>query len=434
MACHLQRTCALLAVLLLSEAAAFAQGPESESSRLFPAPARVLADYADDPSRWAALTALYFAAQDRLPNGQYKASYDKSTSYQQAIGTIEEKHHVGTPQEDKGFVDRIRALRRDRTFTQQVLARYHLDALPTGPQTRPAPQPAANPPAARPPGANPEVELQMAVPWWIGTIVVMWAVAKMRVSKPVNYPIPPAPTGGALVLPESLRVVQVAGCRYALEIDSGAVVDEKTWTETTYSTYTTPGSVQQFGDQLYVYPGQQHAFASTVQKDRFWLRDAAGHETAWVISGGVLNARVGHVLSRVGTRDGETVNFIVACNHTTSQCVVFNGTVGRYHGAPTRRAWLITTLVGTLGWVIGGWNLIPLLGQESFAMALVSFAILGLIGSAIIGLFVTSKVQTNLFQKRNKYFAEKYLPELRKFLLEQSPAAIARFGGTAARA
>jgi hypothetical protein len=100
--------------------------------------------------------------------------------------------------------------------------------------------------------------------------------------------------------------------------------------------------------------------ASTVQKDRFWLRDTNGHESAWVISGGVLSARVGHVVSRVGTRDGETVDFIVACNHSTGQCVVFNGTVGRYHGAPTRRTWPIATLVGTAGWVLGGWNLIPL--------------------------------------------------------------------------
>ena len=250
----------------------------------------------------------------------------------------------------------------------------------------------------------------------------------------MNYPIPPAPTGGALVLPESLRIVQVPGCRYALEIDSGEVTEEKTWTETTFTTYTTPGSVQQVGDALYVYPGQSHASATTVQKDRFWLRDAAGHETAWVISGGVFTARVGHVVSRVGTRNGETVDFIVACNHSTSQCVVFNGTVGRYHGAPTRGAWLISTLAGTAGWVVGGWNLIPLLGQDSFAMALVSFAIMGLIGSTIIGLFVTSKVQTNLFQKRNKYFAEKYLPAIRQFLLQASPTVIARFGAPVARA
>jgi len=42
-------------------------------------------------------------------------------------------------------------------------------------------------------------------------------------------------------------------------------------------------------------------------------------------------------------------------------------------------------------------------------------------------------VQTNLFQKRNKYFAEKYLPAIRQFLLQQSPAVIARFSGPAAK-
>jgi hypothetical protein len=49
-------------------------------------------------------------------------------------------------------------------------------------------------------------------------------------------------------------------------------------------------------------------------------------------------------------------------------------------------------------------------------------------------LIVVSKVQGKLFKKRNKDFAEKYLREIRKFLVEQSPAVIARFGGPAARA
>lgn len=97
------------------------------------------------------------------------------------------------------------------------------------------------------------------------------------------------------------------------------------------------------------------------------------------------------------------------------------GTVGRYHGASTRRAWLITTVVGTVGWVVGGWNLIPLLGQDSFAMALLSFAIMGLIGSFFIALIVVSKVQMNSFKKRNKYFAEKYLPALRNFCCKRRP-------------
>jgi hypothetical protein len=415
---RLRFVAAVFAMLFGAGASASAQGQESASSALFPTAARVVADYPDDANRWGALTWLYRASMDRLPNGQYKASYQKSTEYQQTIGSIQEKYHLGTPQADKAFADRITALSRDRAFGQQVLARYHLDSLPTGPATRPAPQPAA----------NPEVELQKAVPWWLATIALMGLVAWYRVSRPVTYPIAPAPSGDAIALPESLRVVHVPGSTYALEIDAGQVLEEKTWTETHYSTYTTQGSVQQLGDTLYVFPGRQQMTATTVQKDRFWLRDAAGRESAWVISGGVFTARVGHILSRVGTREGENVDFIVACNHSTEQCVVFNGSVKRYHGAPTRRAWLISTLIGTLGWVVGGWNLIPLLGQDSFAMALLSFAILGLIGSVLIGLFLTSWIQTRIFLRRNAYFARTYLPAIRKFLLEQSPAVIARFG------
>jgi hypothetical protein len=422
----LTRAVALLFTFLAAGVAALAQGQESATSALSPTAARVFADYGDDATRWAALTWLYRASMDRLPNGQYKASYQKSSEYQQTIGSIEAKYHLGTPQADKAFGDKISALGRDRAFQQQVLARYHLDTLPTGSAA------GAGQPPARP--ANPEIELQKAVPWWLVTIAVMGLVAWYRVSRPVNYPIAPAPSGATVGLPESLRVVEVPGCRYALEADAGQVVDEKTWTETTYSTYTTQGSVQQVGDSLYVFPGRQQMIATTVQKDRFWLRDAAGRESAWVISGGVFTARVGHVVSRVGTRNADTVEFIVACNHSTGHCVVFNGTVGRYHGAPTRRAWIITTLLGTLGWIVGGWHLIPLLGQDTFAEGLLGFAILGLIGSTIVGLFVTSWIQGRIFQRRNAYFAQKYLPAIRQFLLEQSPAMIARLGAPAAKA
>src|SRR5215468_2388325 len=113
---------AFITVLLVSSAAASAQGQESATSALFPDPARVVADYPDDARRWAALTWLYRAGQDRLPNGEYKASYQKSSAYHQAIGTIEEKYHLGTPQADKAFADRISALNRDRAFQRQVLA------------------------------------------------------------------------------------------------------------------------------------------------------------------------------------------------------------------------------------------------------------------------------------------------------------------------
>ncbi|HKW02770.1 MAG TPA: hypothetical protein VJN96_23305 [Vicinamibacterales bacterium] len=212
------RFAALLAAFLAVGASGSAQGQESASSALFPTAAKVFADYPDDAGRFGALTWLYRASMERLPNGQYKASYEKSSAYQQTMGGIQEKYHLGTPQADKAFADRITALSRDRAFAQQVFARYHIDTLPTGPQT----------PAAAQPRANPEVELQTAVPWWLTTIALMGLVAWYRVSRPVSYPIPPAPSGDAITLPESLRVVRVLGSTYALEADAGLVLEEKT--------------------------------------------------------------------------------------------------------------------------------------------------------------------------------------------------------------
>jgi hypothetical protein len=419
-------------LVLICGAVAVAQRPESSTSRLFPEPPRVLADYPDDPSRWAALTALYFAAGERGPDGQYKASYDKSSAYHLAIGRIEDAHHVGTPQADAAFVAKIQALRRDRAFTSQVLARYRLADLPTGTRVAPGAPPGAVSGVPAPPRANPEFEMQRSAPYWLATIVLMALVTQHIAAKPFSYPIPPAPTGTALSLPESLRVVEVPGVRYALESDSAIVVDEKTWTETTYSTYETQGSVQTVGDAVYVFPGRRESSVSTVVKDRLWLRDLAGHESTWVITGGVFSVRLGHVISRVGMRSDDAVDFIVACNHSTGQCVVFNAPIGRFHLPGQHGVWLIPTLVGVAGWVYGGWNLIPLLGQDSFILELISFTILGLIGSPIIALFVTTWVQTRIFRKRNDYFAQKYLPAIRQFLLKQSPAVIARFPATPA--
>jgi hypothetical protein len=215
-------------------------------------------------------------------------------------------------------------------------------------------------------------------------------------------------------------------------MDSGLVTEEKTWTETTYSTYATPGSVQTVGDTVYTFPGRQETVASSVQKDRIWLRDVGGHESSWTITGGTFDVRAGHVVSRVGTREGDKVQFMVACNHVTGQFVVFPGTVGRYHGSPNRSSSRIALLIGVVGWVYGGWNLIPLLGQDSFAENLVGFTIMGLIGSFLIALFVNGRIHGKIFKMRNAYFSQKYLPELRQFLLQQSPAVIARFPTTPA--
>jgi hypothetical protein len=420
---------ATLVLLTVISAVVAAQRPDPPTSRLFPEPSRVLADYPDDVARWAALTALYFAAGEKSPDGQYKASYAKSTAYFSAIGTIEEAHHIGTPQEDKDFAAKIQAARRDRANTRAVLERYHLADLPTA--ARPPAGAASGPPLPPAPRVDPEVEFQKAVPVWLLTIGVMWLVAWVIVHRPMHYPVAPVSSTSSLVLPDAIRLVQVPGSSYGLEGDSNIVTEDKTYTETTYSTFTTPGTIQTVGDAVYRFPGQVQTVANTVVKDRLWLRDPTGQESVWVLSGGVFVVRVGHVVSRVGTRGPNGLGFIVACNHNTGQCVVFNGTIGAYHGGYGRGAWILPTLVGVVGWVYGGARLIPLLGIDPLPMAFLSFTILGVIGSPIIALFVNARVHTKLFRQRNAYFAEHYLPAIRQFLLQQSPAVLARFGVTA---
>src|SRR5262245_10805449 len=85
---------ALITVGILGfwSARASAQRPESPTSKLFPGTDRVFADFHDDAERWVACEALFFASLEKLPDGQYKASYDKSSSYQLTMGSIQTKY------------------------------------------------------------------------------------------------------------------------------------------------------------------------------------------------------------------------------------------------------------------------------------------------------------------------------------------------------
>jgi hypothetical protein len=104
---------------------------------------------------------------------------------------------------------------------------------------------------------------------------------------------------------------------------------------------------------------------STTRKDRIWLRDHTGRESAWMITGGVLEARTSHVLSRIGRPMGDEVMFLMACNHTTGQIVSLDGGIQAQHHAPFLRAWFAATLVGTAGFLFGGWNMIPLINDTT---------------------------------------------------------------------
>jgi hypothetical protein len=92
----------------------------------FPDAKRVMADYSDDASRYAALSALL----NDLPHG--RETYEKSFAYSQAINQVIYKYTVRgvDPQIRKTFDDRTGQLMRDQNFKRSVLERYRVADLP----------------------------------------------------------------------------------------------------------------------------------------------------------------------------------------------------------------------------------------------------------------------------------------------------------------
>jgi len=403
-----------------ASASTLAQRPESATSKLFPTADRVYADFPDDAQKWAALRALYEASMERLPDGSPKASYEKSSNYQVNINLLEQQYGQADPSSPKAkeFHDRIESLRNDKAFRLQVLDKYGISKLPTGSRKPPTAQPTVR--------TTGEELIQEAAPYWLGTIILMWLVARQMVRAGGSGPRPAPSSGGDL--PADLQIVEVTARRYGVELDSGVVLEERTWTETTTTHTTTPGQVITVGDQTYQTAPQHSTAISTTRKDRIWLRDHNGRESAWMITGGVLEARTSHVLSRIGRPVGDDVQFLMACNHTTGQIVSLDGGIQAQHSAPFLRAWIAATLVGTAGFLFGGWNMIPLIDDtQPFAMNALGLGIEGLIGSTIMGIFMAILAGRSLIKRRNNEFYKNWVPKYRDFFRQFTPVVTARF-------
>lgn len=410
----------LACVLVAATAPLVAQRSESPSSRLFPGADRVFADFPDDPHRWAALTALFGASMERLPDGTPKASYDKSSNYEVNIGLLEQKFDQmgkSSPQA-KEFFDQIEALRNDKAFRKQVLDKYGISQLPTG--TKP---PKPTEPKIQKTG---EQLVREASPYWLATIIAMYLAIRMMVRAGGNQAVPARSGGGDL--PASLQVVSVLGRQYPVELQSGMVVEEKTWTEQVPRSITTPGQIVTVNDQQIQLPTQTHMYSETVRKDRLCVADPAGNELFWNLSGGALEARPSHVLSRIGRPVGDEVMFLMACNHTTGQVASFDGGIHAQHYAPFFRAFVVAAIIGTVGFLYGGWEMIPMIQpDETFTMNALGLGIFGLIGSTIMGFFMAWFTGARTIMKRDKEFASTWAPKYREFFKQVTPAVLARF-------
>jgi DNA-binding transcriptional regulator YiaG len=406
----------LFVFAFLASSPLLAQRGESESSRLFPTVDRIWADFPDDPHRWAAMRALYEESMKRMPDHSYKASYEKSSSYQQNIGLLEQKYDLPAQAANKKeFFDRIEALKKDNGFKQQVLKKYGITELKTG-TVKDWEQNAK----------TPEQLMREAFPYWVATLVLMWFVVRQTSRSGGGPALSASPGGGDL--PHDLQVVKVTGRQYPVELDSGVVLNEKSWVESTTTFTTTPGQVITIGDQMISVAPQHSSSTTSVRKDRICLADRNGRESFWQLSGGIFDVRETHLLSRIGVRNGDNVTFLMACNHTTGQIVSFAGSIHSLHGGRFLAPWFFATLAGTAGFFLGGWSLIPRLNpEETWTWSAIGYGGLCFIGSIITAFLMAFWMGGRVITLRNNQFYKNWVPKYREFFKQYTPAVLARF-------
>lgn len=281
--------------ILLAASSAPAQSPGIVAR--FPAPRQVMRDFRDDPSRRVALQVLYHALQEKTPPPRSRAASERITAYFLAFGNVDAPYLRQRPDSParKRYFDRVRRLLSDPNFKRAVLNKYRLAALP-------AERPARVVRARQDPTDLIGQALPRALPYWIAALVAIALLPPLLELVLYRGPVAKAsraPAEDDLELPDSLRVCNVLGRRFALNLESGLVIRVE----------TTNGA------------------------DRLWMRNLSGYESTSRYASGIFPAREGHVVSLVdaGRRlpDGSP-EILFGYNHATRQY----GTVHRAYRCP----------------------------------------------------------------------------------------------------
>jgi hypothetical protein len=231
-------------------------------------------------------------------------------------------------------------------------------------------------------------------------------------------------------LPDALRIVAVPRLRYAVKLESGVVVDEKTWSETRVDVSTSGGQVHAQSGTAYsapsiqVTPVEVHARSTVTQKDRIWMRTADGRELAWTFSGDHLLTRRSQVIS-ILTLSGhhDQPPALLAYNHTTQKLTTLGRrALNELHALPAARLWLATTVVG----IIGSCLVMYLAGKRSLSPAGVLLP--AVVIAVLVGLYV-GIIKLIYAARRDRQFNQKYLPAYRRFLEQITPELLKRFAG-----
>jgi hypothetical protein len=405
---------AIVAICGLAERAALAQGVADR----FPDPNRVAVDFPDEVERYVVLNLLWDASREKAPGDTAKRG-----AYYRTADAIRMKYSIpGGAAYDK-FSERNFQLNADANFRRTVLEKYHLTNLPVA--------------RAAPAMRNTDVTDAMikgaflkASPFIIGSLLVMvWLmgfyVRKASTHSAVNPAAVNAPSG-LPALPESLRVVSLPRLQYSVDVVSARAVEKETTMHTHVHTSTSGGEVYTVGNQVQSTPIQSSTSVTTTQQDLVWVRTADNRETSWVFKGGTFKVRPGHILSVITHPGSEgSAEFLMAYNHNTGQFEELRGIPYGIRGGIM--AWLIATLVGSVGFAIA-FGIILSIQPDSNAdparrmLGPIVNWIMGVIASAIAAFFISMTTGRKLFRQRNASYQSQYVPRFRQFLEQCTPA------------
>jgi hypothetical protein len=407
-------------VLLLTSAQSFC------ATAGFPPPNQVAADFSDDAERYVALNILWDTSKAKNPDAK-----DQRSAYYTASEGIRQKYLVAGGAGYEAFDEKMRHLTADRGFRTKVLEKYQLANLPTQQAT----------PIRRNTDVTDDMikaALVKALPFMIASLIAMMFVSRIlvRSANKISAVRPPRIGANDLpALPESLRVVKLPLLEYSVEMISVIALEKESTVHTHSTTTTTPGQVYSVGNQVYTTPGQTSTHVSTSQVDLIWVRTADGRETSWTFSGD-FKARHGHVLSAIVLPQGteERSDFLMAFNHNTNQFHVFRLIP---FGVRTGWAWLVSTLIGSIGFGIAVAIILsiqpdpPTAPIDVIVKPLVDW-IMGGMASAILALWIVNRATKKVGEERVGAYRQNYLNQFRQFLEQSTPAMLKRFGAAPA--
>lgn len=298
----------------------------------YPTPERLRADFPDDLRCCAALVVIgydfTFMRTIRPPRTPELDARD--AAYTDAAGRLQTELTKGlrTERAKEAFETELRALTSSPTFRREVVGRY-VPLFASFIAASQTPEPSKSPIGWQGWLHRPLSPLSDGLlgDLAVGHVLLGLAPLAVLVGGPLVVVLlvrrtglraaaarsPAASDGGRLALPEALRFPDF-GPRFRpeLNLSSGIVVDEKTWTETHVTTTTVTSTNA---------PSRTSVSSTTVQKDRLWIRTFEGREEEWTVTGAVFSARGGHHVSWLTFRPkkGRAAELALMYNHQSGK-------------------------------------------------------------------------------------------------------------------